>query len=125
MVGEFYSCDNSGNRTGPHPDISDPVAGTAIDIVCPVQNEDYSVTGLIGGEMYAITCLVGPHIFGIAAIGVPASADPADVGDGNAIWACGEGHTIVIRMPIDKTTLICQTPDTTAFHRCVLRRLAK
>lgn len=120
MVGEMYSCDNSGNRCGPHPDISDPVAASAINIICPVQNADHEVTGLIGGEMYAITCLVGPHIFGIAAIGAP-----VDGGNANGIWACGEGHTIVIRMPIDKTILICNTPDVTAFHRCVLRRLAK
>ena len=120
MIGELYSCDNSGNRSGPHPDISDPVVGTAVNIICPIQNADHPVAGLIAGEMYAITCLVGPHVFGIAAIGAP-----VDGGNANAIWACGEGHTIVIRMPYGYTTLICQTPDTTAFHRCILRRLAK
>lgn len=124
MVGEMYSCDNKGNRTGPHPDISDPVLASAINIVCPIQNVDHLVVGLIAGEMYAITCLVGPHIFGIALIGAPGAPGVAGMNP-NAIWACGEGHTIVIRMPYGYTTLYCQTPDVTAFHRCILRRLAK
>jgi len=114
-VGEYFSCDNKGNRSGPHPDISDPVEGSAQNIICPVQNLDHPVT-VVAGEMYAITCLVGPHIFGIASI---------DADDANGIWACGEGHTIVIRIPYGYTTLYCQTPDVTAFHRCILRLLAK
>jgi len=119
MVGEMFSCDNSGNRTGPHPDISDPVEGSAQNIICPIQNVDEPVT-VIAGEMYAITCLVGPHIFGIAPIGAP-----VHLGNADGIWACGEGHTIVIRIPYGYTTLYCNTPDTTAFHRCILRLLAK
>lgn len=108
MVGEMFSCDNSGNRTGPHPDISDPVAGSGQNVSAAAGS-----VSVVAGEMYAITCIKGAHIFGIDDLAVPA----------NCIWACGEGHTIVIRIPYGKILLYYQTPD--ASRRFILRLLAK
>jgi len=112
-VGEMYSCDNNGNRTGPHPDISDPIAGTGQNVSAAAVNTDYSNVVVEGGKRYAITCIKGAHIFGIA----------DGVADATAcIWACGSGHTIVIRIPFGITALHYQTPD--ASCRFILRELA-
>lgn len=111
-MGEHYSCDNSGNRTGPHPGISDPVLGSGQNVSAGARNTNEEVT-VVAGEMYAITCIKGVHIFGIA------DTDDAE----NCIWACGSGHTIVIRIPYGYTSLHFQTPD--ASRRFILRKLAK
>ena len=111
-VGEMFSCDNKGNRTGPHPDISDPVLGSGQNVSAAAQNTNEEVT-VVAGEMYAITCIKGAHIFGIATTDT----------DANVVWACGSGHTIVIRIPYGYTSLHFQTPD--ASRRFILRLLAK
>ena len=111
-VGEFFACDNSGNRCGPHPDISDPVAGSGQNVSAAAQNTNYSNVTVVAGATYAITCIKGAHIFGIADTGTTT----------NCIWACGSGKTIVIRIPFGKTALHYQTPD--ASRRFILRRLA-
>lgn len=113
MVGEIFSTDNSGNRCGPHPDISDPVLGSGQNVSAAAQNTNYSNVTVVAGEIYAITCIKGAHIFGIA------DTDDAE----NCIWACGSGKTIVIRIPYSKTVLHYQTPD--ASRRFILRKLAK
>ena len=117
MVGEMFSCDNSGNRTGPHPDISDPVLGTGQNVSAAAQNVDETVA-VVAGKRYAITCIKGAHIFG-----VDYSADATGTATAtNVIWACGEGHTIVIRIPYGYILLHFQTPD--ASRRFILRELA-
>jgi len=113
MSQEFFISDNAGNRTAPGCEAADPILASGQNIICPVQNLDHEVD-VVAGASYALTALVGPHIFGIASI---------DTSDANGIWACGEGKTIIIKIPIPYTTLYCQTPDTTAFHRVILRRL--
>lgn len=112
MVGEVFSCDNSGNRTGPHPDISDPVIGSGQNVSAGARDTNEAVD-VVAGEMYAITCIKGAHIFGIA------NTDDASA----CIWACGSGHTIVIRIPYGKTSLHFRTPDNS--RRFILRLLAK
>ena len=111
-VGEMFSCDNSGNRTGPHPDISDPVLASGQNVSAAAQNTNYSNVVVVAGATYAITCIKGAHIFGIADTAVAT----------NCIWACGSGKTIVIRIPFGYTALHYQTPD--ASRRFILRRLA-
>ena len=110
-VNEAFSCDNSGNRTGPHPDISDPVLGTGQSVVAGSKNTDATIT-VEAGKSYAITSLIGSHIFGIA---TTATAT-------NIVWAVGAGHTIVIRIPFGYTSLHYQTPDNN--RKFILRELA-
>lgn len=112
MVGEFFSTDNSGNRCGPHPDISNPVLASGQNISAAVKDTNYSNVTVVAGAMYAITCIKGAHTFGIADTGTAA----------NCIWACGSGKTIVIRIPFGYTALHYQTPDSS--RRFILRRLA-
>ena len=108
---EAFSCDNSGNRTGPHPDISDPVLGTGQSVVAGSKDTDATIT-VEAGKSYAITSLIGSHIFGIA---TTATAT-------NIVWAVGAGRTIVIRIPFGYTSLHYQTPDNS--RKFILRELA-
>jgi hypothetical protein len=107
----MFSTDNSGNRCGPHPDISDPVLGSGQNVSAGAKDTNEEVT-VVAGEMYAITCIKGAHIFGIA------TTDTTT----NVVWACGSGHTIVIRIPYGYTSLHFQTPDSS--RRFILRQLA-
>lgn len=111
MVGEMFSTDNSGNRCGPHPDISDPVLASGQNVSAAAKDTNETIT-VVAGAMYAITCIKGAHIFGIATTDTAA----------NVVWACGSGHTIVIRIPYDYILLHFQTPDSS--RRFILRRLA-
>jgi len=111
-VSEVYSCDNSGNRVPPHPDISNPVQGTGQNVSAAAKDTNYSNVAVVAGKMYAITCIKGAHIFGIA------TTDTTT----NVVWACGSGHTIVIRIPFGYTALHYQTPDSS--RRFILRQLA-
>ena len=109
-MSENYSCDNSGNRCPPHPDISDPVLGSGQNVSAAAKDTDETVA-VEAGKMYAITCIKGAHIFGIA---TTATAT-------NVVWACGSGKTIVIRIPMSYIALHYQTPDSS--RRFILREL--
>jgi hypothetical protein len=110
-VSEVFSCDNSGNRTGPHPDISDPVLGTGQVVTAGSKDTNATIT-VVAGKSYAITSIDGTHIFGIA---TTATAT-------NVVWAVGEGKTIIIRIPHGYTSLHYQTPSSN--RKFVLRELA-
>lgn len=117
-VGEVYLSDNSGNRVPPTPDMADPVLGSGQNVSAAAKDTDETVT-VVAGEMYAITCIKGAHIFG-----VDYSADATGTNTAtNCIWACGSGHTIVIRIPYGYTSLHFQTPDSS--RRFILRKLVK
>ncbi len=104
--------DNSGNLTGPHPDISDPVLASAQKVVAGSKDANATID-VESGKMYAITSLIGAHVFGIATTATAA----------NCIWAAPAGKTIVIRVPIGYTTLHYQTPsDSRVFY---IRKLAE
>lgn len=107
---EIFHSDNNGNRVPPHPDLSDPVEGTGQVVTAGSKNTNATIT-VEAGKRYAITCIKGAHRFGIATTATAI----------NNIWACGAGHTIVIRIPIGYTLLHYQTPDDTRIF--VLREL--
>lgn len=100
MADQVNVLDNSGNMTGPHPDISDPVLGSAQKVTAGSKDTNATIT-VEQGKMYAITSIDGSHVFGIATTATAA----------NCVWAVGEGRTIVIRVPIGYTTLHYQTSD--------------
>ena len=110
MAQDGYSYDNAGNKTPGHPDLSDPVLGSGQNVSAAAKDTDEAVV-VVAGESYAITCIKGAHIFGIA------TTDTVT----NVIWACGSGHTIVIKIPIGYTALHFQTPDSS--RRFILRKL--
>lgn len=106
-----YSSDNSGNKIPADVNACDPVLGSGQVITAGSKNTNAEIT-VESGKMYAITSLLGAHYFGIA--------DTATAT--NAIWACGAGHTIVVRIPIGYTVLHYQTPSDT--RKLILRELA-
>jgi len=110
-MAETFLSDNSGNRVPPHPDLSDPVAASGQNVSAAATDTNASIT-VVQGATYAITCIKGAHIFGIL---TTATAE-------NCIWACGSGHTIVIKIPIGTILLHYQTPDSS--RRFILRRLS-
>jgi len=99
-----------GNRCPPHPNISDPVLGTGQVVTAGSKDVNATVT-VEQGKMYAITSLIGHHIFGIATTATAA----------NVIWACPDGQTIVIRIPMGYTALHYQTPSNS--RKFILREL--
>ena len=107
---ELYHSDNAGNRTPGHPDLSDPVLGSGQNVSAAATDTNETVV-VVAGESYAITCIKGAHIFGIA---TTATAT-------NVMWACGSGHTIVIKIPVGHVALHFQTPDSS--RRFILRKL--
>lgn len=109
-MSETYLSDNHGNRVPPHPDLSDPVLGSGQVVVAGSKDVDDTVT-VTAGKSYAITSLIGSHVFGIATTAT----------DTNCIWACGQGHTIIIKIPLSYTDLHYQTPSDS--RKFILRRL--
>lgn len=109
---EVYSSDNSGNRIPSDVLAADPVAGSGQSVSAASTDTNASIT-VKQGKMYAITCIKGAHIFGILTTATVA----------NCIWACGSGHTIIIKIPMGTVLLHYQTPDSS--RKFILRELAE
>lgn len=114
-VGEMYSCDNSGNRVPPDPRMSDPIAESGITL-----DAGKSVPGtetVVGGATYAITCTgdIGGHWL-FSTSGVCATASYIE-------WAACITDTIIIHIPVDKTTLYYLLQDESG--QAYMRRLAE
>ncbi|UCF13021.1 MAG: hypothetical protein JSW06_01880 [Thermoplasmatales archaeon] len=110
IMGEHYLSDNHGNRVPPHPDLSDPVLESGQVVVAGSKDTNATVT-VTAGKSYAITSITGCHYFGLATTATAA----------NCIWACGEGRTIVVKIPTGYTSLHYQTPSNS--RKFILRRL--
>lgn len=107
---EHYSSDNSGNRIPADVNATDPVAASG-QTLAPNKETNTEVT-VLAGHRYVITAIQGWFIFGIATTGTAA----------NIVWACTEGQTIVITVPVGYTSLhyFSGSDNRTAY----LRRLA-
>jgi len=106
---ENYSSDNAGNRISADVNASDPVLASGQTIEAGSKNTNGEIT-VVAGESYAITS-IGFHVFGLATTTTAA----------NIIWAVGDGHTIVIKIPADYTVLHYQSPSDT--RKLYLRKL--
>lgn len=84
---ENYSCDNSGNRMPPHPNMGDPILASGARLR-PSKNTNTEYT-VVPGAVYAITSRISYFVFGIATTAT----------DANIIWACPIGKTIIIKIP--------------------------
>lgn len=108
-MSETYSCDNEGHRVPPHPDLSDPILASG-QTLSPNKDTNTEAT-VVAGASYAITAIVGWFVFGLATTGTAA----------NIVWACPQGKTIVINIPVGYTSLHYQSgSDSRAAY---LRRL--
>lgn len=104
---ENYSCDNAGNRTPAHPNMGAPILASG-QTLAPNKETNTEATVAAGG-VYAITAMKGWFVFGITTTVMAA----------NIIWACPQGKTIVIKIPIGYTSLHYQSgsDDRTAYLR--------
>lgn len=115
MVGEVFLSDNSGNRVPPHPNMANPVAESGVTL-----DAGKNVAGtetVVGGQMYAITCtgdLGGHWLF--STTGACATASYIE-------WAACITDTIIIHIPVDKTTLYYLLQDESG--QAYMRRLAE
>ena len=104
---EIYHSDNAGNRMPPHPNMSAPIVASG-QTLAPNKETNTEAT-VVAGAVYAVTAIEGWFVFGIATTGTAA----------NIIWACPQGQTIAIRIPLSYTSLHYQSgsDDRTAYLR--------
>lgn len=112
MSQEVYHSDNSGNRVPPHPDEADPVAKSGQTKATGTAGDDLTFT-VVGGERYAITG-IGTAIL-ISTTGQTSTAARIE-------WVAPANTTIIIRIPIGKTTLYFE--GDTGAKNIYLRKLA-
>lgn len=105
-----HSCDNVGHRMPAHVNMGDPILASGQLLAAGSKNTNAEIT-VVAGATYAITSVTGDHVFGLADTATAA----------NVIWACPQGQTIIIKIPIGYTTLHYQTPSDSRSAR--LRRL--
>lgn len=112
-MGEVYLSDNSGNRVPPTPDMVNPVAGSGQTVATGTAGDDKTFT-VVAGAMYAITGIDTAVLMGITGV----TSTPA-----NIEWVAGINRTIIIQIPVGKTTLYFEgTADTKNVY---LRRVAE
>lgn len=95
MVGEFFACDNNGNRVPPHPHLGDPVAGSGqlLDADTGAAKE----LTVVGGQQFLVSVRSSNKtaFFGVADCNT----------DANKLWVCLPYSTILITIPAGITTL--------------------
>ena len=95
MNQEVFLSDNSGNRVPPHPTMADPVAASGVTKATGTGGDDLTLT-VVAGAMYIVTCIGTTGLFSIT--GVTSTA-------ANIEWICASDETILIKIPVGKTTL--------------------
>ena len=104
---EVFASDNAGNRTVFDVNTGAPILASG-QTLAPNKETNTEATVVAGG-VYAITAIEGWFVFGSATTGTTA----------NIVWACPQGKTIVIKIPIGYTSLHYQSGsnDRTAYLR--------
>jgi len=99
MVGEFFSCDNKGNRVPAFRNCVDPVPASGITLSTGVEGSDVTEANLVAGQLYAII-LQESDGYAILASATGLTSIPA-----NIEWVFPSNQWCVFRMPYGKTTL--------------------
>lgn len=108
MVGEFFSCDNSGNRIPADVHAADPVAASGISKTLATSGDDYEQE-LVGGQSYIITFI------GTAGLRMFASITGVTSTAANIEWVFIANRDYVFHMPMGKTTLYCESNATNGY----------
>lgn len=95
MGQEVFISDNKGHRVPPHPNIADPVAASGLTVDTGTAGDDVIIT-VVAGATYALTCIGASILASIT--GVTSTA-------ANVEWVAPAGVTIIIVIPVGKTTL--------------------
>ena len=97
MVGEMFSCDNSGHRMPVDPRCADPVAVSSV--LLDAGKDVVGTETVVGGQSYIIstTGVVGARwLFSITGVCTT---------EANIEWVCPANDHIIIEIPQDVTTL--------------------
>ena len=113
MNGEVYISDNAGHRTPGDPNMADPIAASGQTVATGTAGDDKTFT-VVAGATYAITG-IGTAIL-LSTTGVTSTA-------ANIEWVAPANVTIVIRIPVGKTTLYLE--GDTSSKNVYLRRLTE
>jgi len=108
---EVHHSDNAGNRVPPHPDIAAPVVASGQTVATGTAGDDKTFT-VVAGAVYALTGIGTAVLAGIT--GVTSTA-------ANIEWVAPADKTIIIKIPIGKTTLYFE--GDTSSKNVYLRRL--
>lgn len=92
---EIYLSDNAGNRVPPHPNEAAPVAASGLTVDTGSAGDDVTIT-VVAGTTYALTC-IGANVL--------ASITGATSTAANVEWIAADGAVIIIKIPLNKTTL--------------------
>lgn len=109
---EVYLSDNSGNRVPPDPNMANPVAGSGQTVATGTAGDDKTFT-VVAGARYVITGIDTAVLLSIT--GVTSTA-------ANIEWVAPSNVTIIIKIPIGKTTLYFE--GTVNTKNVYLRKLA-
>lgn len=97
MVGEVFSCDNSGNRVPPDPSMANPVAASGVKLDAG-RDTDGTVT-VVGGQSYIVTTTgnsSGRWMFSITGVLTT---------NANVEWIIPQQGHVIIKIPQGVTTL--------------------
>ena len=95
--------DNSGARTSPHPNQSQPIISQTAQQL-KVDNGDSGTATVVAGTRYRFTSMIkGGFVFGLATV--------AAGNEANIRWSCPIYNTVEIQIPLGYTTLY-YTSDT-------------
>lgn len=111
-MGETYLSDNSGNRVPPDPNLVNPVAASGITKATGTAGDDLTST-VVAGAMYAVTGVDTGVLLSITG----ATSTPA-----NIEWVAPINTTIIVQIPVGKTTLYYE--GTASTKNVYIRRVA-
>ncbi len=94
-MSETYLSDNAGNRVPPHPNEAAPVAASGLTVDTGTAGDDVTLT-VVAGATYALICIDANVLASIT--GVTSTA-------ANVEWVAPDSVTIIIKIPVGKTTL--------------------
>ncbi len=112
MGQEVFASDNSGNRVVFDVNTTDPVSASGLTVATGTAGDDVTLT-VVAGATYALTC-IGASVLA-STTGVTSTA-------ANVEWIAPAGVTIVIKIPVGKTTLYLEGDTGTKNIR--IRKLA-
>lgn len=111
-MSEVFISDNTGNRVPPHPNIADPVAESGQTQATGTAGDDLTLT-IVAGAVYALIGIDTAVLISITGV----TSTPA-----NIEWVAAANTTILIKIPIGKTTLYFE--GTTGSKNVYLRKLS-
>lgn len=107
MVGEVFSCDNTGNRSVPDVRVANPVAASGV--LLDAGKDSVGTETVVGGQSYIVSTCGDPSgrwLFSITGVCTT---------EANIEWVCNQSGKIIIKIPQGVTTLHYLQKDKSGF----------